>query len=94
MAAQLGQVPAVTAEDADLHSREEYGVELACHGEDERGFAATVRAEDGHMLAGANSQVDVVQHHSIAARHIYVAQRKKLTLIRKIRVLGHPTLTC
>ncbi len=55
-----------------------HGINLAGHGQDERGFAAAVGAHDGHMLAGANAQIDIVQHHAVAAGHVYLLQFKKM----------------
>ena len=81
VAAQLGQIPALAAEDAHAHSRSDDGIELAGHGEDERGFSASVGAENGDVLAGADAEVDVVQHHAITARHVHVAQFKKLCAV-------------
>ena len=49
------------------------GVDLAGHGEDERGFAAAVGAEDGDVLAGADGEIHVVQDDAIAARDVDVA---------------------
>ena len=77
VAAQLGQVPAVATKDADMHARLHDRVELAGHGEDQRGLAAAVGAENGHVLAGADGEVDVVEHDAVAARHINLAQGKK-----------------
>ena len=34
--------------------------------------------ENGHVLAGADAQVDVVQHHAIAARDVHLAQFQKV----------------
>ena len=76
--AQLGQVPALAAEDAHLHPRLHDGINLAGHGQNQRRLAAAVRPENRHMLAGANRQVHVVQHHALAARHVHLAQFEKL----------------
>ena len=57
-----------------LHAGLNDGIELAGHGEDERGFAAAVGAEDGDVLAGADGEVDVVQDDAVAARDVDVAQ--------------------
>ena len=77
VAAQLGQVPALAAEDAHPHPGREHGIDLAGHGHDERGLAAAVGAEDRDVLAGVDLQVDVVQHHPVAARYIDLAQLEK-----------------
>ena len=76
--AQLGQIPALAAKDAHPHPRLGDGIELAGHGQDQRGFAAAVRPQNRHMLPGANGQVHIVQHHAVAARHVHLAQFKKL----------------
>ncbi len=75
--AQLGQIPAFTAKDADAHAWLHDGVDLAGDGEDECGFSAPVGAENGNMLAGANAEVDVVKHDAVAARDIDLAQFEK-----------------
>ena len=54
--AQLRQVPAFAAEDAHPHSRLHDGIDLAGHGEDQRGLSAAVGAENGHVLAGADAE--------------------------------------
>jgi hypothetical protein len=78
--AELGQVPALAAEDAHPHLRAHDGIDLAGHGHDQRRFAAAVRPQNGHVLAGADGQVHIVQHHALAARHVDRAQFEKLTL--------------
>ena len=70
VAAQLGQIPAFAAKDADEHSRLNDGIELASHGKNKRGFAAAVRTKDSDVLAGANAEIDVVQHHAVTASNI------------------------
>ena len=57
------------------------GIDLAGDGEDQRGLAAAVGAEDRDMLAGADAEVDVVQHDAIAARHVHVFQLEKLMFV-------------
>lgn len=65
--AELGEVPAMAAEDADVHAGLDDGIKLAGDGEDERGLAASVGAEDADMLAGADFEVDVVEDGAVAA---------------------------
>ena len=81
MATQLSEIPALAAEDADLHFRQGNGIDLAGHGEDEGGLAAAVGAEDGDVLAGADGEVDVVKDDAIAARDVDVAQVEKMARI-------------
>ena len=78
MPAELREVPAVAAEDADTHAGLDDGIDLAGDGEDEGGFAATVGSENGHVFAGANRQVHVVQHDAIAACDVDMLELKKL----------------
>jgi hypothetical protein len=82
VAAQFGQVPAFAAKDAHVHLRPHHGVELAGDGQDERGFAAAVGTENGHVLARADAEMDVVQHHPLAARHVHPAQLKEIGMRR------------
>ena len=92
--AQLGQVPAVAAKDADAHSGLHDGVNLAGDGENQGGLAAAVGAENRNVLAGAEVEVDVVQHNAVAARDVDVSQRKEFGFVFNSRVLCHRTLTC
>lgn len=64
--AELGEVPAVAAEDADVHAGLDDGIKLAGDGEDERGLAASVGAEDADMLAGADFEIDVVEDGAVS----------------------------
>ena len=77
VAAQFGEVPALPAEDAHDHSRLEDGIELAGDGQNERGFAAAIGTEDGDVLAGADSEIDVVEHDTVAAGDADVAEAKE-----------------
>lgn len=77
MTAQLGQVPAVTAEDADAHAGLDDGVDLAGDGENERGFAAAVWSEDGDVFSGADGEVDVVEDDPVAAGDVDILQFEK-----------------
>ena len=72
------KVPPVAAEDANTHAGLDDRVNLAGHGEDERGFAAAVGPENGHVLAGADGEVDVVEHDAIAAGHVDLAKLEEL----------------
>ena len=74
MLAQLGEVPAAAAEDADDGIVLVDGVALAGDGLDEGGFAAAVRAEDRNMLPGIHRQIDVMQDDIIATSYIYVCK--------------------
>ncbi len=66
MLAELGEVPAGAAEDADFHAFLHDGVEFAGHGADEGGFAAAVGAKDGDVFAGLDGEVDVVEDDLVA----------------------------
>lgn len=63
---QLGQVPALAAEDADAHLGRDQRIALAGHGLDECGFTAAVGPENGDVLARLDAQVDVVQNDIVA----------------------------
>ncbi len=78
MLPQLGQVPAITAKDAHPHLRLNNRVDLTGNGEDQRGLAAPVGAQDCDMLAGAKGEVHVVEHDPIAARNVHVLQFEEL----------------
>jgi hypothetical protein len=80
MLAELGQVPAGAAEDADLWFRQvgiSRRVEFAVHGADQGGFAAAVGAEDGDVFAGLDGQVDVVEDDAVAQGYVDVAHLEK-----------------
>ncbi len=74
---ELGEVPAVAAEDADLGFGLGDGVALAGDGLDEGGLAAAVGAEDGDVFAGVDGEVDVVEDDVVAAGYVDVGQMKK-----------------
>lgn len=72
--AEFGQVPAFAAKDAHAHAGLNDGIDLAGDGEDERGFAAAVRTEDGDVFTAADGEVDVVEDDAVAARDVDVAE--------------------
>src|SRR6202042_706683 len=94
VAAKLGKVPTLAPEDADHHARLNDGIELAGHGENERGFAAAVGPENGDVLAGADAEIDVVQDNAIAARDVDRAHFEKGLRIdfvfAHVQMLGRP----
>ena len=67
--AQLKQLPALAAEDAHARARPSQGIALAGQRLDQRGLAATIRAEDGQMLVALHAQRNIVEHGLQAARH-------------------------
>lgn len=73
MATELSEVPALAAEDADMHAGLDDGIELAGDGEDEGGLAASVGAEDGDVFAGADGEVDVVEDDAVSAGDVDAA---------------------
>ena len=78
MLPQLGQIPAISAKDADPHARLNDGVDLACNREDQRGFAASVGAEDGNMLSGTKIEVHIMQNDPVAPGNVDVFEFEKL----------------
>ena len=70
MLAELGQVPAAAAEDADFGAgvagAGDYWIDFAVHGADEGGFAAAVGSEDGDVFAGGDGEVDFVEDDGVA----------------------------
>ena len=56
----------------------DHGINLAGDGQDQRGFAAPIRSQNRHVLAGANVQVHVVQHDAVAARHVDIFELEEL----------------
>ena len=88
MTAEFREIPALAAEDANAHAGLNDGIELAGDGEDKRGLAAPIGAEDGDMLAGADGEVDVVEDDAFAPRDVDVAKveevgRTDLVLIHR-----------
>src|SRR5208283_2729374 len=65
--AEVKDVPAVLAEDAKGSGGIEQWVTFAGDGFDQRGFAATVRAEDSDVLAGFDREAEAVQGQPLAA---------------------------
>jgi len=88
MLAEFSKVPAGAAKDGDFRaglaglgmvSRSgDDGIELAGHGADERGLAASVGAEDGDVFAGMDGEIDVVQDDAVAEGDVDVAHLEKL----------------
>ena len=72
--AQFEDVPALPAKDAGAHPFAGDGITLASHRFDQSGFATTVRAEDGDVLAARDAQRDIVQHDFLATSHGSVFQ--------------------
>jgi hypothetical protein len=95
MLAELSEVPAGAAEDADGRKntvsvrsvRGGEGVEFAVHGADEGGFSAAVGAEDGEVFAGADGEVDVVEDDAVAEGDVDVAHDEEVGL--GVGVGGH-----
>ena len=79
--AEVGEVPAAAAEDGDFGAGKagfwDERVELAVHGADEGGFAASVGAEDGDMFAGLDGEVDVVEDDAVAEGDVDVLHPKE-----------------
>jgi hypothetical protein len=50
------------------------GVALAGDGFDEGGFAATIGTENGDVLAGVDSEVDVVKNDVVTAGNVDVSE--------------------
>lgn len=75
--AQLGDDPAVIAEEAHAGAILWDGVALARDGLDERGFAAAVGPEDDHLLATCDAQRNVMENDVFAAGDIDVLHFKK-----------------
>ena len=92
--AQLSEVPAVTAEDADFHSRLHQRVGLAVDGENECGFAAAIGAEDGDVLAGFDGEIDVVEDDALAAGYVDIFEFEKIDLRCSGYALRHGVLIC
>lgn len=66
-AAEVGEVPAIAAKDADFCFGVNQGVKLAGDGFEEGGFAAAVWAEDGEVFACVEGEGDVVEDGLVAA---------------------------
>ena len=60
--------------------------------EDQRRLAATIRPQNRHMLPRTNLQVHIVQHDTIAARHIHLRQFKKLLVVAPRLLVPAPRL--
>jgi len=76
--AELGEVPAIPTEDAHLQPRPDHGVDLAGHGHNEGRLATAVGTQDGHVLAGSDAEVDIVQDDAVAARYVDSAEFEKV----------------
>jgi len=57
-------------------------IAFARDGLDERGFAAAVGTQDGDVLADADAQADVAQHHLFGAHHPDALHVDERTLVR------------
>lgn len=77
VAAKRGQIPAFAPKDAYIHSRLHDGIDLAGDGKDEGRFATAIGAEDGDVLTCSDAQVDIVEHHRLSTRHVYIVQFDK-----------------
>lgn len=67
MGAELRDVPARAAQQPQLSGGRDDGVALAGEGLDERGFAATIGAENGDVFPVGNAEGDVVEDNVVAA---------------------------
>ena len=62
--------------------------------EDQRGLSAAIRAEDRYMFAGADTEVDIVQHNAVSARHVYFAHLQKARILAFVCWCHWPAPTC
>jgi len=80
--AELSELPAAAAEDADLGTgmagAGDERVEFAGHRADESGLAAAVRAENGDVFAGLNGEIDIVKDDPVAEGHVDTAHVQEL----------------
>lgn len=67
MTAQLGEVPAFAAEDAEVRAFPDERISLAGEGLDQGRFAAAVGAKDSDVLSRPDAERDIVQHDGVAA---------------------------
>ncbi len=80
MSAELGDIPALAAEQAQFGGGRDDGIALAGDGPDEGGFAAAVGAEDGDVFAVGDAQGDCVQHDIVAAGDRNVVHDEEVVL--------------
>ena len=78
--AELRDVPALAAKEAQLGGGRDDGVALAGDGFDQRRFAAAVGAEDGDVFAVGDAEGDVVEDDVVAARDADVAHDEEVGL--------------
>lgn len=76
--AELGNVPTLAAEEAQLRGGCDDGVALAGDGLDEGGFAAAVGTEDGKVFAVGDAQGDVVKDDVVAAGDRDIAHEEEV----------------
>jgi len=67
MSAELRNIPALAAEQAQLRGGRDDGIALAGDGFDERGFSAAVGAKDSDVFAVGDAEGDCVQDDVVAA---------------------------
>lgn len=75
--AELGDVPTLAAEEAELGGGRDDGVALAGEGFDQRRFAAAVGAEDGDVFTVGDAKRDVVEDDVVAAGDADVAHEEE-----------------
>ena len=96
MVAQVEEVPAVAAEDAQRPGfRLQAGVQFARDQLDERGFAGPVRAQDGDVFALRDGERDAVEYDAVVALHRDVLkfdEGNQFTILSVESVLSRPRL--
>jgi len=79
--AELGDVPALAAEEAELGGGREDGVALAGEGADQRGFAAAVGTKDGEVFAVGDAEGDGVEDDVVPAGDADVAHEEEVGIV-------------
>lgn len=74
---KFGEVPTLTAKDADPGFRLDDWIALAGNRLDESGFSAAIGAKDSDMFTGIDAEIDVVENVVVAASYVDVGQFEK-----------------
>jgi hypothetical protein len=80
--AELRDIPALAAEEAELRGGGDDGIALAGDGFDECGFAAAVGTEDGDVFAVGDAEGDVMEDDVVAAGDGDIVREEEIGLIR------------
>src|SRR3984957_2938938 len=74
--AEFEDVPGIAPQNGERRISQRQRIAFSRDGFDQRGFTATVRPQDGYVLAGSDAESDVMEHGLFAEHDRDVVERQ------------------